>query len=304
MSELVDLTPSGGGGMDDGDPAGGADFEAAEALLEDGALDEAPDAPDPYFSGEGDDPDGGGEGEWFDALPDDLRDAASKYGSLEAMVRGMSESQSAIGRMGSEIGQLRDQLADLSSRGPEPQRQDGGGGMEPSRLTDVVAWAEDKIIPAIDEGQIDVGKGLSAIVTAMAGVSEEREAHLIKRMEALMADRTAPLEQANHRTEVGREIRTIRDELGTETYNELAPAVQDLLREWERSQPGFIQNPRAIRAAFGEAHLRTQARRRRESSAQVLERGGRGATRRGPTPEQVVIDEMRALNPSGLGGGL
>ena len=287
MSDLVDLTPGdGAGGLDGGDGLDGGESLGDVLMTPQGTVESIDDG----FGDTGGGDDGGaGEGEWYDGLPDDLREKiiAKGYRSPEELARGWSEAESLAGRLSGDIGSLRDEVANLASqRGPNGDGYRTEPDNRPPTMQEVAAFGE-HIANEIDEGRIDIGKGISQLMAAVAGVSAQREEYLIGVMEERMGERTAPLEEATHRTAVAREIQSIKTEVGDEAYAELSPVVKDLLQTWERTQPGFIKNPRSIRAAFGEALLISNARQRR-----------------GPSPAQQIIDEMDALGGGSLSGGL
>lgn len=306
MSEEITLSRDGGGGMDGGG-SGEESFDFND--LEGGGEEEQHGIPaesiDDGDIGLGGDEDGDG-GEWYDDLPDDLREKviSKGYKSIEDLARGFVGAESKIGAFSSEIGELRDAVANLaSSRGGDEPRHQGEPQNRVPTMGEVAMWSEG-IAKQIDEGQIDVGDGIAKILATVAGVSEAREQHLIDLFEEKMAERTAPLEQDSFRTQVGREINAIKATIGDEAYREYEPQVKALLKQWEQQQPGFVSNARAIRAAFGEVAFLNQGQQRRERGSRVLDRSARGAARRAPSVAQKIVDEMDALNPSGLGGGL
>lgn len=300
--ETTFLTPnSGPGGM--GDAAdGGDDAASIDVLLTpQGPIESLDD--DGFDAGD----DQGGDdqgGEWFDALPEDLREGVSKFRSPEDMARSYLENERRMGEFRSEIGSLRDEVANIAARrGPEGDGYRSEPQNEIPTMAQVAGYAQE-VARAIDNGELDVGAGLSQLMEAVAGVSAAREEFLLSKLDERVAERTAPLEQDSFRTAVGREITRIKGEIGDETYAAHEPQVRELLLDWERQQPGFVQNARAVRAAFGEVLMRSQAQQRKEAGSRVLDRSGRGAARRGPSPAQAIVDEMNALNPGGYGGGL
>jgi len=303
VSDEITLTPnSGPGGMGDA-PDGGDDGASIDALL-------TPQGPieqldDDGFGAADDQGDGdGGAGEWFDSLPEDLRDGVSKFRTPEDMARSYLENERRMGEFRSEIGSLRDEVANIASRrGPEGEGYRSEPQNDIPTMAQVAAYSQE-VARAIDQGELDVGAGFAQVMEAVAGVSAAREEFLLSKLDERVAERTAPLEQDSFRTAVAREITRIKGEIGDETYQAHEPQVRELLLDWERQQPGFVQNARAVRAAFGEVLMRTQAQQRKEAGSRVLDRSGRGAARRAPSPAQAIVDEMDALNPGGYGGGL
>ena len=311
--DLVDLRPSAGGGGLDDSPAGGPDdagFQGAEdALLTPQGPVESINDNDGALFPDGGEGDGEGSGEWFEAFPEEMHDSLSKFRSPEDMARSYLENERRMGEFRSEVGELRNEIAQLASQGDRSRGPDGEGyGSEPRNervptMQDVAGFAEE-IAQAIDQGDIDVGAGIARLMAATAGVSAAREEDLMRRFEARIAERTAPLEESNFRTTVAREIQALKAHLGDEQYAALEPQAKALLKEWERQQPGFVSNARAVRAAFGEANLLSQAQQRREASARVLDSTAGGGRRRGPSPAQMIVDEMDALGIGGKRGGL
>ena len=302
--EIVDLSRSGAGDLGDG--GGEESFDFPE--LETGGGDEPHGlTAEPIDVREfGEEPEGEGGGEWYDDLPDDLRQKVMEkgYRSIEDLARGYVGAESQVGKFSSEIGELRDAVANLaSSRGGDEPRHTAEPQNPVPTMGQVAAFSED-IAKEIDEGRMDVGDGIRRLMAATAGVSEAREAHLLERFEALMAERTEPLEQFRHSTSVGREITSLRSQLGEELYRELEPQAKALIRQWENTQPGFLQNPRAVRTAFAEARLLQDAQQRKERGSAVLTSTARGGRSRGRSAAQTIVDEMDALNPGGYGGGL
>lgn len=306
--EILDLSRDTSGGGLDVDPAGdeGFDFESLEGGGDEqhGIASESIDDRDPLGAGGDGEEESGGE--WYDDLPDELREKviAKGYRSIEDLARGYVGAESQLGSFSSEIGELRDAVANLaSSRGGDEPRHSGEPQNPIPTMSQVAAWGEG-IAKDIDEGRMDVGEGIAKLVGAMAGVSEAREQYLMDKFEERMAERTAPLEQDSFRTQVGREINDIKRTIGEEAYREYEPQVKQLLQTWELQQPGFVTNARAIRAAFGEVAFLSQGQQRRERGSRVLDRSARSGSKRGPSKAQQIVDEMDALNPSGLGGGL
>ncbi len=304
MTDLIDTTPAtGGGGLDEG-------FTDGEGI-DDVVVDEAPgtvnglsETFDEGDGGDEGDEDDGGDDDWTAGLSDDVRSAAGKFRSPEDMARAYVESERRMGELRNDVGGLRDEIASLAA-----SRVPGGTyGSEPSNtppiptMGQVASFAQD-IARQVDEGDIEVGAGIATIMQAVAGVTEQRETALMAQFKDALAEHTAPLEEENYRTNVGREIQSIKRELGQDTFDEHAHAAAELLDRWERDQEGFVRNPRAVRAAFNEAFVQAEAQKRRESSARVLDRSGRGARGRGVSPSKMILAEMDDAAAPRMGGG-
>lgn len=304
MSDLIDITAAAGnGGLDD---TGDIDFGAAEdALMTPQGPVESVEGSIEFGSGDAADEVGEG-GEWYDDLPEELREKviAKGYKTPADLARAYASAESQLGEFGSQIGSLRDEVANLASqRGGDEPRHSSEPVNEVPTMGQVAQYA-DGISRKIDEGELDVGQGISDLMAVVAGVIERRESWLLDQVDARIGDRTAPLEQDSFRTAVAREITALKREVGDEVYADLEPEVKATLRRWEQQQPGFVQNARAVRAAFGEVFLKTQTQQRREAAGGVLERSGRGASRRGPSPAETIIGEMEQIGGGGMSGGL
>lgn len=306
--ETIDTTPAAGSGGLDAPIDAGVDDSAADAFLDDRFTPEGGWDDESGLQGlDGGEEDGGGEEDWTAGLPDEVREKiAGKYQSPADVARALVEAQSLTGRQGDELGRMRDQLAEIAARleSNGQQQQPVQQQQQTPTMDQVAQWANQDIASAIDNGELDVGRGIAAVVSAMAGVHQQQMKDLLAQIDERIGERTAPLEDEAYLTNMGREITAIRQRLGNDRYRQFAQPAADLLAQWEATQPGFVRDARSVRAAFDRVLADALLQERREAGAGVLTRSGRGGSRRAPSPSEMILAEMDAAGGAGGNGGL
>lgn len=301
--EMIDVPGASDGGLDGGDQGDG--FEGM--VTPQGVLEQVDDDFD--LTG-GDDGGDDGAGDWTSSLPAELAEAlGGKYSSPEAAARALVESQRLIGNQGSDLGQLRDEIARLSAQVESNGAQRNGNangdgqGQEVPSYQDLRGFGQD-LATKVDNGEIEPGVAMMNMQAAAAHVAEQREQALLAYVQQQIQDSTGPLQQHVQTTQQARVVQSIRQELGDELYRATAPAAAELVREWSKVDPSFASNPQATRTAFDRALSQAHVRSLREAEAGVLEQSNRAPGGRGSDPAKAILDEMDLFAPGAHGGGL
>lgn len=293
--EIVDLRPSGDGGLDDG-----ADDQE---VTPQGVVESIGDEEDEALGGEGE---VDGAEDWLAELDDETREAiGAKYKTPAEAARALANAEKLIGTQGKDVGDLREDLAKMAVELEQLRGGQNGAAQEdqiPS-YADVAGYAA-QVMQKVDAGDVEPGEAMATVLRAFSEVAGAREEAIIKELGKEVAERTAPLDDHKRQTEFAREVTQMRRELGDEAYAEHYQSAADLLEDWGRKDPDFARNPLSIRTAFHQVIANATIAARREAQAGVLEGSGRGPGGRTPvSAAKAIVDEMDQFTSSRRNGG-